>query len=178
MKEPQKFPFDQYLDVKSLCVGVVKSFSRSDLHNSNALRYDSGGVTTTPEAQFKEEFYAAAKRLLGDRIVLSSEWTGDGEGRIDFRIVNTKWGVELLRNGDRLAEHCRRFEPGGLYYGAIGGGDIVDWLVIDCTHLKPRRFTAVPNAKLVRAVFADDYSSAEILDADNVVVAPKFPLLS
>ena len=178
MKELQEFPLDQYPDVKSLCVEVIKRFSRTDLHNSNALRYDSGGVPTTPEAQFKEEFYAAAKKLLGDRIVLSSEWSNDGEGRIDFRIVNTKWGVELLRNGDRLAEHCGRFEPGGLYYGAIDRGDMIDWLVIDCTHLKPRRFTAFPNAKLVRAVFAEDYSSAEILDAYNVVVAPMFPLLS
>ena len=94
MKELQKFPLDQYADVKSLCVEVVKRFSRTDLYNSNALRYDSGGVTTTPEAQFKEEFCAAAKKLLGDRIVWSSEWSNDGEGRIDFRIINTKWDCE------------------------------------------------------------------------------------
>jgi len=161
----------------SLCIAVIRGFSRTHLHNSNDLRYNSGGETaSTPEAQFQNEFYAAAKKLLGDRIVISSEWTNDGEGRIDFRIVGTGWGVELLRDGVRLAEHCRRFEPGSQYENAIQGGELIDWLVIDCTHRKPRKFTTIKNAKLIRVVFAEDYASAEILDADNVVIAPMFPL--
>lgn len=142
---------------------MIERFFRTNLRNSNALYHDSGGVASTPEVQFKEEVYAAAKKLLGDRIVISGEWSNDGER-------STKWGVKLLRNRDLLAEHCRRYGPGGLYCGAIGGGGVIDWLVIYCTHLKPCWFTAVSNAKLVRAAFA------KILDANNVVVAPKFPL--
>jgi len=59
-------------------------------------------------------------------LFLSSEWSKDCEGRIDFRIVGTGWGVELLRDGDRLAEHCRRFEPDGQYKNAIQGGELTD----------------------------------------------------
>ena len=155
---------------------MIKKFSRLDLHHSGHLRFDSGGVTATPEAQFKDEFYAAAKRLLGKRIALSSEWSNDGDGRIDYRVVNTGWGIELLRNGDRLAEHCKRFEPNGRYYKAIQDGDLVDWVVIDFTHRNPNKFTNVPNAKLIRVVFAGDYASAKILDPDSEVLVPEFPL--
>jgi hypothetical protein len=147
------------------------------LRNGDELRFNTGGVTeSTPEARYQNEFYAAAKRLLGNRIAISSGWSKHCEGRVDFQF-NTGWGVELVRDGSQLAAHCRRFEPNGQYRSAIQNGDLTDWLVIDCTQRKPRKFTAVGGAKLIRVVFAEDYASAEILDADNVVIAPMFPLL-
>jgi hypothetical protein len=176
--ELQPFPYDQYRDVMSLCIAVIKGFSPTNLRDSNGLRYNSGGVTaSTSETRFQNEFYAAAKRLLGDRIAISSEWGNNGEGSIHFRIVGTGWGVELLRDGDRLAEHCRRFEPGGQYHNAIESGELDDWLVIDCTHRNPCEFTTIKDDRLIHVVFAEDYASAEILDADNEVIAPMFPLL-
>lgn len=36
---------------------------------------------------------------------VSTEWSGGGNGRIDFWIPDAKWGIELLRDGDRLDEH-------------------------------------------------------------------------
>jgi hypothetical protein len=162
----------------SLCIAVIKGFSPTNLRDSNGLRYNSGGMTaSTSEARFQNEFYAAAKRLLGDRIAISSKWSHDHKDRVDFRIVGTKWGVDLLCDGGRLTEHCRRFEPGGQYYKAIQDGELIDWLVIDCTRRRPRRFTTVKNARLIRVTFAQNYASAEILNRDNVVIAPMFPLL-
>ena len=38
---------------------------------------------------------------------------GTGEGRVDFYILAKEWGVELLRDGDRLAEHSGRFSQPG-----------------------------------------------------------------
>jgi hypothetical protein len=37
---------------------------------------------------------------------ISSEWSGTWNGRIDFRVVGPAWGIELIRNGDKLKEHC------------------------------------------------------------------------
>lgn len=92
--------------------------------------------------------------------------------------MNVGWGVELLWDSDRLTKHCERFESGGSYYDFITSGKLTDWVIIDCTYLNPRNFTSVPGAKLIRVIFDEDYASAEILHANNVVVAPKFPLLS
>lgn len=36
----------------------------------------------------------------------------------------------------------------------------------------------VPGTKLWRAVFADDFSSVEIMDASNKLVVARFPLMS
>jgi hypothetical protein len=47
VKELHEFPLDQYPDAKSLCVEVVKRFSRMELHNSNA---SVGGPTMTGKA--------------------------------------------------------------------------------------------------------------------------------
>jgi hypothetical protein len=83
-----------------------------------------------------------------------------------------------LRNSDWLTKHCERLELGGSYYDFITSGKLTDWVIIDYTYLNPRNFISIPGAKLIRVIFDEDYASAEILDANNVVVAPKFPLLS
>lgn len=114
------------------------------------------------------------RRGFSGNELLSSVWSTDGDGRIDYRVVNTGWGIELLRDGDRLTEHCNRFKPNGQYYQAIHDGDLVDWLMIDFTHRNPIKFTIVPNAKLIRVVFASDYASAKILGPDNEALVSKF----
>ena len=106
------------------------------------------------------------------RTVITRHLCNDGDGRIDYRVVNSGWDIELLCNGDRLVEHCKRFEPNGRYYKTIHlqQGDLVDWLVIDFTHRNPNKFTDVPNAKLMTN------ASAKVLDPDNEVLDSEFPL--
>jgi hypothetical protein len=70
--------------------------------------------------------------LCNLRRILSSEWSGDNSGRIDFRLASHEWGFGILREGDRLAEHCERFAPGGRYYKFIQDGQIRDWMILNC----------------------------------------------
>lgn len=58
-----------------------------------------------PEAQFQSEFYCTIHQLLSRYGAVSSKWTGKRTGRIDFRVVGAKWGIELVGDGDRLTEH-------------------------------------------------------------------------
>ena len=94
----------------------------------------------TVESQYRDEFYRVFKSLLGDGVGISSEWARGGGGRIDFRILDPKWGVELLMDGNAgtIREHYKRFLPGGRYYGWISEGLMSDWLVIDCRTFKPK----------------------------------------
>ena len=56
-----------------------------------------------------------------------------------FHIITLGWGFELLRDGDRLLEHCKRFEPQGTYHQSIRQGLLTDWLILDCRRSIPRK---------------------------------------
>ncbi|KAJ9404574.1 hypothetical protein DTO045G8_7647 [Paecilomyces variotii] len=85
-----------------------------------------------------------------------NEWLGDGDGRIDFRLADVAWGIELLRDGDRLHAHCSRFVNNGSYTPWIQKGWLRNWLIIDCRTSPPRPYN-VPGTKLWRAVFAETF---------------------
>lgn len=134
--------------------------------------------------------------VLGFSSKVISEWSGGGDCRVDFMVKDPGWGIELLREGDRLGEHCRRFVGNGKYTPWICDGSIRDWLIIDCRTSQPRPYrestsnlaysfccllvansdVEIPGTKLWRAVCASDFCSMEILDSDNQVVIPRFSL--
>jgi hypothetical protein len=37
------------------------------------------------------------------------------EGRIDLFLKKRKWGIEVLKDGDRMTQHIDRFKPEGAY---------------------------------------------------------------
>ena len=114
---------------------VFKSFSKTSLWQSSEGRGPRIAAVRAVEAQYRNEFYRAFTSLLGYGVGISSEWShDDSKGRVDFRILDPKWGVELLRNGTKetLKQHYERFLPNGRYYQWISDGSITDWLVIDC----------------------------------------------
>ena len=52
-------------------------------------------------------------------------------GFLDFYINRDLcWGVELIREGDRLLKHAQRFEKGGDYENI----PLKDWAIIDFRH--------------------------------------------
>lgn len=97
--------------------------------------------TAPPEAQFQDEWYRAFYSVVGHGVAISSEWSSDGDGRIDFRVKDPAWGFELLRDGDRLSQHCSRFLPQGSYHRWITQGFLTDWIILDCRHTLPERYS-------------------------------------
>lgn len=98
----------------------------------------AGEMGWPPEACFQDEFYRCFWSVLGPGIGVSSEWSGTGKGRIDFHIQEPGWGFELLKDGDRIGQHCDRFDPNGTYYPWIQNDKLKDWLILDCRHTYPR----------------------------------------
>jgi hypothetical protein len=70
-------------------------------------------------------------------VPISSEWSQKGDGRVDFWIPQKRWGIELLRDHNRVTEHCNRFKKGGRYYPWIEAGMLKDWIIIDCATSLP-----------------------------------------
>jgi len=147
--DPRPFPHHRFSNLRELCIAVFKNFSRKSLLLSSAERGPTIAAARTLESQYQDEFYRAFTSLLGNDVGISSEWSrikesshGKG-GRIDFRILGPKWGVELLRDGTKktLDEHYKRFLPNGKYHKWISKGLISDRLVIDCRCSTPEGYS-------------------------------------
>jgi hypothetical protein len=143
LRDPLPFPFKEYPSLPVFCEAVLRKFSRTGLLLSCKGRLGASARVRPPEAQFQDEWYRAFNSLLGHGHAISSEWSQSSDGRIDFRIVGPKWGIELLRDGDRLAEHCNRFLTTGAYHRWIANGLVKDWIILDCRHSRPRKFRMI-----------------------------------
>lgn len=87
------------------------------------------------EIGLQDEFYSASSKHANGSV--SFPEFGTKNGRIDFFIRSKKWGVELLRDGNRLGQHARRFTEGE--YGKwIEKGWMSDYIIIDFRTRPPK----------------------------------------
>ena len=78
-------------------------------------------------------------------------------GFLDFYVNNgLEWGVELLREGDRMGEHAKRFVDGGTYEDI----PLEHWVIIDFRHKSKRLQKTKPN--FWHVLYDDSYSKVEI----------------
>ena len=115
-------------DILTFVISIIKNFSPKRLATERTL--PSGEIQLVPEAQYQVEFY----RCCSDRSILTFPEYGTGQGRVDFYIPAKEWGVELLRNGDRLAEHSGRFSNTGSYATTLS---LSDYIILDCRTTDP-----------------------------------------
>ncbi|TGZ85567.1 hypothetical protein EX30DRAFT_361387 [Ascodesmis nigricans] len=94
--------FKKFPTLPCLVEEVIRNFSLRSLAAPRTL--GTGAIVRPLEALYQDEFYAAMHRVLAS-----------SAGVTDFRITEPKWGVEILRDGERLGEHCARFDDGGAY---------------------------------------------------------------
>jgi hypothetical protein len=111
-------------------LAVIKKFSRQSLD-----KCEVGPEVQSREVQFQDEFYSASSKHASGPVTFPE--FGTRNGRIDFVIQSKKWGVELLRDGGRLARHARRVTEEE--YGEwIGKGWMSDYIIIDFRTQRPR----------------------------------------
>jgi hypothetical protein len=79
-------------------------------------RIGPGCIQRLPETQYQDEFYRCYRAHSNDSLVIFPEF-GMSKGRVDFYIPTKQWGVELLRDGDRLVQHSGRFSSQTGSYG-------------------------------------------------------------
>jgi len=97
-------------------------------------RLASGGSQQIPEAHYQDEFYMNC-HICSKGSILSFPECGTMEGRVDFYIPAKEWGVELLREGDRLAQHSGRFSSNGSYQKDLS---LSDYIILDCRQTYPK----------------------------------------
>jgi len=132
--------------VTDFALKVIRSMTPLSLFQQREI---GSLVQSVPEAQFQDEFYHACSIYTKNCLVSFPEF-GTRHGRIDFFIPSKKWGIELLRNGNRLLPHIERFTEGE--YGRwISSGIMNDYVVLDFRCTVPAKMTH--NGKVRRCQF-------------------------
>lgn len=117
------------------------------------------------ERAWQMEMYRAATAVLPAEFHISPDVGRlfGTEGKVDFYVNGVKrWLVELTRNGDRLQEHAKRFDPKGLY-GTI---PYKERAILDFRVSRPNDATIAAYGDLVWFVIYDSsFKHATILHA-------------
>ncbi|KAJ7928067.1 hypothetical protein B0H13DRAFT_1016619 [Mycena leptocephala] len=158
-------------------MAVVRGFNPD--HLTSPKRVDGSSADTPLEAAYQHEFFRCLHKLR-PRAVMAAEYaTPAGHkpaGRIDFLVHRQEygtekrsWGIELLREGDRLQEHANRFDQNGAYHRIACDG-MTEFIIVDFRTNIPTK--QQPNIEdLVHVVFTDNYESVEVYDHRLVKVA-------
>jgi hypothetical protein len=136
---PGPFPKEDFPTLKDFWMVLIGKMSTKSLRGGESGTLASAGLQRPLEAQFQDELYRCSYACLGGSYLVS-EWSGDKSHHLDFMVADMNWGIECLRDGDRLQGHLKRFEPGGSYE-AWG---LNDYVVLDFRTKAPR-----PNGKLL-----------------------------
>jgi hypothetical protein len=141
--KPPEFP-----SVLDLSIAAIKKFKRSQLFFPIRRIGPSPAPLhvvspAPPEAQYPDEFYRALIAVNKGNTPISPEFaSAQGAkvvGRIDFMIPSVRWGIEIIRDGDRLREHNSRFQEGGAYHPWVQAGDMADYILLDFRRSTPRK---------------------------------------
>jgi hypothetical protein len=129
-----------YQSPLELALEAIKRFCPAQISGPPRAYDDKHGIF---EDQWQKEFYRCLLPLLDRYVYVCPEFVvkrGKGGGRVDFQLVGTgeKWAIELVRENDRLEEHCKRFQPGGAYHSAVVSGIIDKFVILNFTTTLPK----------------------------------------
>ena len=102
---------------------------------SSDRRLGPACIQRPPEAQYQDEFYRCSHKCFRGALVSLPEF-GTKSGCVDFYVKSKRCGIELLRDGDRLAEHSERFSTTGVY-GLHRPID--DHIILNCRTSRPQK---------------------------------------
>ena len=120
-------------DILDFVIDVISIFSPRMLSTTRRVSA-AGQVQRPPEAQYQDEFYRCCHTRSNGSLVTFPEF-GTAKGRVDFYIPAKKWGVELLRDGDQLAQHSGPFSSQTGCYGTTLS--LTDYIILDCRTTQP-----------------------------------------
>jgi len=121
-------------NILDFVIKVISLFSPRILSTTQRVTA-AGHVQRPPEAQYQDEFYRCCHTHSNGSLVTFPEF-GTAKGWVDFYIPVKEWGVELLRNGDQLAQHAGRFSSQTGSYGTIL--PLKDHIILDCRTTQPK----------------------------------------
>jgi len=96
--------------------------------------------------------------------------------KLIFLSQQKKWGVELLRNRNKLVEHMERLESGAAYYDMIKSNIVEHYIVLDMLTSKPTKLRPEYRGRLYHVVFSNNDRDVSIVDASDLRIITSFTL--
>ncbi|KAI9045925.1 uncharacterized protein KD926_005868 [Aspergillus affinis] len=166
-----------YVTPLELALDTIRRFQPCQLaHAPRSL----AGNSRPLEDQYQKEFYRCLFPLLDGHVVMSPEFVIQSDtkgGTIDFLLIQKKWGVELLRDRNRLQEHMNRFKPNGQYFTLIEKGKMDQYIVLNFTNILPRKSHPEFRDHLYHVVFSEEYQKVTVIDASDLCEVNTFVLM-
>jgi hypothetical protein len=122
-------------ELKELCFAALGKFSPTSLQ-SHGKKINRIPGAMRPEAQYAYELYRCMYSITGGKCVIHSEYSYTVEGRIDFFIKSRQWGIECLKDGDRMSNHENRFQGQGAYGS---WGIVCDYIILNFCTKPPKK---------------------------------------
>lgn len=179
LKSKEKSAEMPYQSPLELALEAIKRFCPAQLSGTPRAYDDKHGIF---EDQWQKEFYRCLLPLLDRYVYVCPEFVvkrGKGGGRVDFQLVGTgeKWAIELVRESDRLEEHCKRFQPGGAYHSAVVSGIIDKFVILNFTTTLPKGCSFVEPDTLFHVLFKQNFRQFELVDGVTNEVKSSYALL-
>src|SRR4051812_36472468 len=96
---------------------IVRIFTAMCNESKKILRgtLEHGSDGRILEQTWQKEFYRIGTQVLGKDHFLSCDASSafGCDGKLDFYVDKLDWAIELLRDGEDMAEHKERFDPIG-----------------------------------------------------------------
>jgi hypothetical protein len=121
-------------NILEFVIDVIHLFSQRILSTTRRVVGPADYVQRPPEAHYQDEFYRCCHIHSNGSLVTFPEF-GTAKGRVDFYMPAKEWGVELLRDGNQLAQHSGRFSESGSYGQTLS---LRDYIILDCRTTQPR----------------------------------------
>lgn len=137
--QPNKSPYSNILE---LCTAAIKLFNPPRFINAPPTPTSSGNdpKPSLPEDHYAAELTRCINQCLSGGLLIVPQY-GDkhqaGGGAIDLFLGGLKWGIDIMKNGDRRQNRYNRFLPGGAYNRWLQNGSMTQWIILDFRTLKP-----------------------------------------
>ncbi|CAB4476615.1 unnamed protein product [Rhizophagus irregularis] len=135
--------------------------------SSSTLKESLGKGSYLYERTWQMEWFRTAKTVIPENASVSSDVGGSfgSVGFLDFYVDNGHcWGVELIREGEKLKEHAKRFESDGIYAEI----PLKQWAILDFR--RNTKQVIMPKKNFWYVLYSDDYKTVIIKrkDCDDI----------
>ncbi|PGH10524.1 hypothetical protein AJ79_05452 [Helicocarpus griseus UAMH5409] len=158
--------------VRELCFQALEKFSPTQLrsHPRKPRPGRQAIEARAPEAQYQAELYRALHIITGGRCIIHSEFSYTTRGKVDFFLNKKTWGIEVLREEDRLQGPIDRLRPDGAY----GSWKLVkDWVILDFCQTEPPAAEKRDDPNLFVVVFDIDFECYKVLNCNHEIIITK-----